>query len=121
MKEKILKALDCALEDLSEERLLDILLDAYKAKSARIESLEAENAREREQLRVAQKLAQQELNRLRTDPFYWASGEYFFFCNGKRLRIAIRGSNIQLFERIGIIDYEGQRLRGEEWSRTKTV
>ena len=41
-KQKILNALDCALGDLSEGRLLDILLDAYQAKKNEIGRLESE-------------------------------------------------------------------------------
>lgn len=72
-RSRILEALDNVVDDLSEERLLDILLDSYSAKKQRIKELESENARERQDLRDTQEQLREDMRRMRSDPFYGAS------------------------------------------------
>jgi hypothetical protein len=78
-KEKILEVLDCALDDLSEERLLEILLDAYQEKRRTIANLEHECTAVRRQLHDEKERIRDEHARMRNDPLYTATGEYFFY------------------------------------------
>lgn len=75
-KQKLLEALCITFDDLSEARLLDILLDAYKAKKERIVQLEGENAHEREVLQSEREALLAERRRMQTDPTYFVSGDF---------------------------------------------
>ena len=108
-KDKILKALDCALDDISEGRLVDILLDAYKAKNRRIEELEAENESERQGLHRDREGIRQELHKMRCDPLYGAGGDYFFVCDGRRYHVRVQG-RVDMYERRGTVDYAAQSI-----------
>ena len=91
-KQKILDALNLTLDHIGEDRLLDILLDAYKAKDRRISDLERENESEHRTLRLQQESIREEIGRMRRDPTYGAVGDYFFelqgICKGK-IRVTV--------------------------------
>lgn len=114
-KQRLLKALDCSLEDISEDRLVDILLDTFNAKKRRIEELEGDNARERFDIQNERDRMRDELHRMRSDPLYGAGGEYYFMCDGKKFGVVVQG-RISMFERRGSIDYAAQQLSPREWS-----
>lgn len=120
IKEKILSALDCALEDITEDRLIDILLDAYQAKTQQIVKLQGENAAERERLHHDHEMLREEHRRMRMDPLYGADGEYFFSCNGRKFNIKVRGGKIDMFERSSSAscDFVAQRMSMDEWTRS---
>jgi hypothetical protein len=114
-KEKILAALNCALDDIAEDRLLDILLDAYRAKKARIAELEVANEAEREKLQYAHDALHREQIRLRHDPLYGAAGAYYFKVNGRRFGVTVVGSKIEMFERVRGVDFSAQQMSLAEW------
>ena len=115
VKEKILDALDVAIDDVSELRLVDILLDAYKLKVKRIEELNAENAMERERLYAERDMMAQERHKMRSDPLYCAAAEYYFSCDGRKFGIHIQGPRIDMFERRNNVDIRAQQLSRSEW------
>lgn len=104
-KQKLLDALNITFDDLSEDRLLDILLDAYKAKKQRIAALEVENAQERERLQNDLECVRRERQRMREDPLYCVAGEFFFKGRSCIIGVVVRGGHIQAFERQSGIDY----------------
>ena len=114
-KKKIIAALGCALDDISEERLLDILLDAYAGKKKRIQELERENLAERERLHQDLECIRREQDRMRSDPLYSLGGDYYFFCNGRKMLVQVQGGQIQMCERIGTIDYCAKQVARESW------
>lgn len=114
-KQKILEALDCALDEISEERLLEILMDAYKAKKDRISQLEGENCHEREVMHHERQKMHEEYRRMRDDPLYCASGRYFFLVNHHKISVYIQGTKIEAFERVGQTDYAAEQLPPAEW------
>jgi hypothetical protein len=117
IKKQLLGALDCTLDDLSETRLLDLLLDAYQAQKKEIERLHGVNAREAQRLRDDLECVRRDRERIQRDPLYCAHGEYFFLVNGRRIGVSIQGSHIDLYERgANKINYAGQRLSATEWS-----
>ena len=89
-KQKILDALDCVIDDLSEDRLIDLLVDAYESKKRRIIELTSENAREREQLHQDREQIHKEMRLMRTDPLYAPAGEYFFKVPGTKTKFGVR-------------------------------
>lgn len=111
-KEKILAALDCALEDLSDDRLLDILLDAYESKKKAIKDAEARWAEmrfDREQLRA-------DVHRMRTDPLcYTVAGQYHFREGNRKFCVVINGRDLTMYERRGIVDYSMPQITGAEF------
>lgn len=110
-KQKLLEALCITFDDLSESRLLDILVDAYKAKKKRIAQLEAENAHERETLRAEREALLSERRQMRSDPLYCATGDYFFECNGHRFAVQVHGAHVQMFERArNGLDFAGRPM-----------
>ena len=117
VKEKILGALEMTFEDLSLERLIDILLDAYNGKKKRIEELNAENARERERLHVDIEVMRRERERMRSDPLYLLHGDYFFECNGRRFHVSVQGSHIKMTEQQGKHAYMASQMTWAEWGR----
>lgn len=114
-KQKIIDALGCALDDISEDRLLDILLDAYKAKKDRISQLEGENCHERLVMESERQFMHDERKRLHTDPTYGAAGQYFFVVNHHKIAIRIQGRMIEVTEKVDQVDYLGQQLSPAEW------
>ena len=116
VKQKLLRALDCLLDDISEERLVDILLDAYKAKRDRITELEGENARERVLLQTEREQIHDAHRRMNSDPLYGASGRYYFVVNKRKFCVQIEGGRrIQMFERQAHIDFAAEQIRAEDF------
>lgn len=116
-KEKILSALGCSLEDLSESRLLDILLDAYQDKKDRIEELESANVQEREKLHTAEENIRRELRQMRMDPLYGVHGDFFFSTGEREFCVQVQGGMISMFERRGGFDFIARPLSRDEWER----
>lgn len=90
IKQKILDALDATLDDLDEDRLLQMLLDAYAQKKLRIASLEQQ-----------------------------PTGEYFFRHRrptgadtnfDQRFVVRIAGGNVSMFERCNSYDVAIQQM-----------
>ena len=115
IKQKLIDALDCTIEDINEDRLVDILLDAYKTRGDQITHLEGENAQERERLYAEFESIKREQKRMREDPLYCATGEYFFNCNGHNFGVRVQGYRIDAFERQGNIDFAGREMSLAEW------
>ena len=95
LKEKLLSTLDFALDDVSEERLLDILLDAYRARKEEIERLRGENAHEVQKLNDQHEALMRERSELRRNPLYGASGSWFFTANGQYFSVSAAGGKIR--------------------------
>ena len=115
MKQKLLAALGITLDDVSEERLLDILLDAYKAKQKQIQQLEGENGHEREMLHAEREKLRDELHRVRSDPLYGASGQFWFLGGLPQVSYCVTiqsGKAVEMYERHGKIDYRMQAIPG---------
>ena len=115
IKQKILDGLGCTLDEISEERLIDILLDAYQAKERRIKALEGENAREREAMHEEREAMKREHHLMRTDPLYCAPGRYYFAVAGRRFSVDIQGSAIKMLQRDSRIDVLAQRISENEF------
>lgn len=116
-KKRILEALDCALDDISEERLLDILLDAYHSKKKEIERLQGENSHEREMLHSEREQCLEDRRRMLRDPLYGATAQYYFLVNGHRIGVTVIGSRIDVFERQKNIDFSAQQITFEDFGR----
>jgi hypothetical protein len=122
-KEKILEVLDCALDDLSEERLLEILLDAYQQKKRTIANLEHECSAVRQQLYAEKERMRDEISRLCSDPLYTMPGEYFFYRewtdgldrHKQRFVVRIVGRAVSMFERKGGYDMVIMQVSREEF------
>ena len=111
IKQKLLDSLNVTLEDISMERLIDILLDTYKAKCQYIKKLEGENAHEREQLESARKAIGQEMDRIRCDPTLLCAKEYNFISRNKiKFTVQIVNSKVILIERVGPINYPMEEI-----------
>lgn len=118
MKQKILEALDCVLEDVGEDRLVDILVDAYNAQKERLEASVTENNAERQHMHDERERMKQEHHRMRTDPLYCAAGAFFFVDgDGRTFIVQIKGFKIEMCERRGTIDYAAQQISREEFSQ----
>ena len=115
VKQKILDGLGCALDHISEERLIDILLDAYKAKQKRIEALEGENAHEREMLHAEHESLRREQHKMRSDPLYCASGRYYFGVNKMRFVVDVQCGQISMFQRESRVDVRAQQFTAVEF------
>lgn len=115
VKDKILAALGCALDEISETRLIDILLDAYEKKKQRIAVLEGENAHERARLEFEHDKMREEYRRMLNDPLYCAGGEYFFCLDGRRFCFRVQGHHVEMFERRGIHDFAAIQHSAREW------
>lgn len=118
-KQKILAALGCALDDLSEARLLDILLDAYQAKKDEIVELKKANQLEQFKLATEREGVREEIRKVRSDPFYGAAGDFYFICRGKKIAARIHARNVTLYERSAGIDYSASLVSQEEWELYK--
>lgn len=116
-KQKILDALDVAIDDLGEDRLIDILLDAYKAKNDRILQLEGENCHERLVLQSERESLREESRRMRSDPLYGPGGHYFFLVNDHKIKVIVQGGRIDVFERLKDIIYPAQIVSPADWER----
>lgn len=118
LKSKLLEALSLSFTDLSEDRLLDILLDDYRAKIKRIDALTAKSDPVQEHLCAYLESIRAENERARFDPLHFLAGEYFFECDGRRLRIHIQHeagcSTIEAFMRVGHIELAARPISREE-------
>jgi hypothetical protein len=120
VKNKILAALDYALEDISEDHLIDILLDAYKAKKDHIRKLEAENEHERNDIYHERQRMREEAKCMRSDPLYCREGVYYFLSNGRKFTVMVQGGRVNLSElhrENPNIDINACPLSLEEWLR----
>lgn len=115
IKEELLKALDCALEDISEERLVGILIDAYQAKKTRIADLEGANAADREMWNREMELTRAERYRMHADPLYRMDGDYYFKHNSQAFIVRILGGGINMFVRVNNVDCWARQLSPKEW------
>lgn len=117
-KQKLLDALGCTIEDVNEDRLVDILLDAYAASQKRISELMAENAQERLHLRADQQALIDDRRRMREDPTCWVQGFYHFLGQGsRRIFVHVDGPRVKVYERAQNIDYLAQPLSPAEFDR----
>jgi hypothetical protein len=118
-KAKILAALEIALEDIAEDRLLDILLDAYAAKKRAIEHLSHVNDTEREKLREERQAVHMDRMRMHKDPLYCAAGSYYFRLGGTDYYIVhVQGTKIILQRCQANYDQLAQPISREEFYRT---
>jgi len=120
LKEKLLSTLDFALDDVSEERLLDILLDAYRARKEEIERLRGENAHEVQKLNDQHEALMRERSELRRNPLYGASGSWFFTANGQYFSVRASGGKIcEASLRVKVkgqdVEYAAQELSPAQW------
>ena len=116
-KTKILEALDIALDDVSEDRLLDILIDAYKSKDQAILRLEGENAREREYIYHEREQMRDEFRRMRSDPLYCREGTYYFAVDKSRFTVLVQGGRVDLMVRSHGHDVIATPMSPEDWLR----
>jgi hypothetical protein len=121
VKEKILEVLDCALDDLSEERLLEILLDAYKAKKQRISDLENQHAGIQLAQQRDHESVMEERRRMRNDPTYAMAGEYFFIQHRgvqyNKFIVRIAANFVELLERNPTYDMMISQVPREEFMK----
>jgi hypothetical protein len=110
VKTKILEALNITFDDISEDRLLDILLDAYKSKDQAILRLEGENACERERMRG-------EYHRMRSDPLYCREGAYYFAIEKARFTVLVQSDRVDLMARSHGHDVIATPMSPEDWLR----
>ena len=120
LKEKLLDTLDFALDDVSEERLLDILLDAYNAQKREIERLRGENAREAQRLHDQHDALMRERRELRYNPLCGASGSWFFTANGQYFSVSaaggiIREATLRVKAKGQDVVYAAQQMTPEQW------
>ena len=102
---------DCRIDEINENRLLDILLDAFAAQKEKIEALRGENAHERQCMRSERQLLQAEFQRMRRDPLYCAMGEYRFVGEkGAIFHVHVQGTEINMYKRHNSIDYAMQQV-----------
>lgn len=119
-RSRILEALGDVVDDISEERLLDILLDSYAAKKQRIKELEGENAHERQALHDDRERLHEEMRRMRSDPLYGACGDYYFTVGGRYFRFHVHGGRVDMLEECkGNISYAAQQMSLEAWAQKK--
>lgn len=118
-KQKLLDAMGLTIDCIGEDRLLDILLDAYKAKGEEIARLKGENCHEREVMHAEREQMRAEYSRIRQDPLYFVSGQYYFVARQHRFSVIVNGDRIEAFERVGTIDYAGVALSRKEWENYK--
>ncbi len=124
VRDKILEALG-DIDNISDERLCDLLLDAFAEQRKKIEQLEAFNNAERISLRNEQEALRQEQRRVRQDPLYAAAGDYYFVVRDRFFQLAIQGNRMQLIEAVRgdeampWVNYMGQQLSRQEWENRK--
>lgn len=105
-RSRILAALDVTLDDIPEHRLVDILLDSYRAKVREVAELRQENAVEREGIETARQQFIEETREMRRDPFYCVNGaELTFVDNSDCFVVRAFGGKVQLFKRKDGVDY----------------
>ncbi len=113
IKDKIIATLDTTFEDMSEERLIDILLDELTAKKKQIIKLERENKtkekeREKERIRLnGESMTAKAINSI---------GDYYRVCNGHYFCIRVRPSHkVDIFEKTSLGMIVGHILSGNEF------
>jgi hypothetical protein len=118
VKSKIVEALGCTLDDISEERLVDILLDSYRTKKQEISRLQVENIREREDMYRERQSLRDEQRRMRSDPLYGPEGYYYFLSDRRKFTVAVQGGRITMSERMKNVDMVAQQVQLVEWLRS---
>lgn len=120
VRDKILEALG-HIDNISDERLCDLLLDAFAEQRKRIEQLEVENSAERIALHNEREQLRQEVHKMRSDPLYGAGGTYFFTVNKRFFHVEVQGTQILLAEsdKKRSVDYMAQQLSRIEWESAK--
>lgn len=117
IKNKLLAGLSCTIDDLSEDTLVQALLDAYAAAKRKIAELEGANAREFQALFDERNKLIQEQRRLREDPLYAVAGEYFFADRtGRYFYVHIQGYRVTMFERRWSVDHALQSMTPGEFA-----
>jgi hypothetical protein len=118
LKERLLAALDTSLDEVSEEILVDVLLEQLKQAKATV--FEAQQALIREGLRADsfQKEMKEREHRMCIDPTYAAHGDFYFASTtitGAPLYVVSIGDahNIRMFRREGGIDYTMMQISPE--------
>lgn len=119
LRKRILSALDIPFEEISESRLVDILIDEHEAAKATVSKLKAENADEREALRQERETIRVEMRKMRSEPLYCAAGEFYFVRGEAGFLIVIQGTRINLFEHSGAAFYPVVQVSSEEWNKHK--
>lgn len=119
VRDKILEALG-DIDNISDERLCDLLLDAFNAQRKQIERLGVENSAERIALHNEREQLRQEMHKMRSDPLYGAAGQYFFNVNRRYFHVTIEGTHIHMCESMKQassvwVDYLGYQMTREAW------
>lgn len=119
-KEKILEALgDLEISDISETRLIDLLLDAYQEKVRQVTALESENVSERQSLQDEYKRLEEEHRRIRQDPLYCMHGDYYFINKELKIQVSVQGFTIEAFLCKDGIGYALERVSPDIWVASK--
>lgn len=116
IRDKILSALTSTLEDLSEERLVDILIDELKSARAEVERRAGENIAEYQRLQQDREHNREEYLKMHREPLYCVKGEFHFATADDRFFcIHVQGTQLGMFERRLNVDYQVPRISHEEW------
>jgi hypothetical protein len=123
IKDKLLEALELDPELLSDDRLLDLLLDAHARRQQRINELERERAGQQLAHQRSMEALQEERERARRDPLYTAPGEYFFYYEwtagldrySQRFVVRIVGRAVTMSERKQGYDMMIQQVSREDF------
>ena len=115
IRKKLLDALDLTIDDLSEDCLVDILLDVHKRNQQQIKQLQGENSHEREMIHEEREIMKRDYQRMHEDPLFCTSGEYFFRYGRQLFCVNIQGHQINMFERKGRSDAVARQLSRDEW------
>jgi len=100
IKSKLLAAIqDMQFDDLSNEALIDVLLDKLKRQKFEIESLRVANIREREDLRLKHDRIDREYRELQRNPNKFISTQaHFLTSNNNKLQVTFVNGYIKLQE-----------------------
>ena len=103
-----------------KEKLLDILLDAYRERKEEIEQLRSANAREAQRLHDGHEALMRERQELRYNPLYGANGRWFFTANGQYFSVSITGGQIReatlrVKAKGQDVEYAAQPMTPEQW------
>lgn len=113
-RSRILAALDVTLDDISEHRLVDILLDSYRTKVKEVAALRQENAVERESIESVRQQFIKEMREARSNPFYCTnSAELTFIDNSDCFVLRAFSGKVQLFKRKDGVDYVLKQISSE--------
>lgn len=117
-KDKLLEILgDFAVDDLSTDRLLDVLADKLKRQEESIEQLLHKNDSEYRQIRQERETLQREYQELRRNPATIFGGPFFFIGDkGAKYFVQINRGHVEAFEeREKGIHYPLQRITHEQY------